>query len=49
MDIYTGLKIATIALAVLVVVGIVLFCFWFHLEKRLVKYGESKLYKTKEK
>ncbi len=49
MDIYTGLTIATIALAALLVVGIVLFCFWFRLEKRLVKYGESKLYKPKNK
>ncbi len=49
MDIYTGLTIATIALATLLVVGIVLFCFWFRLEKRLAKYGESKLYRTKGK
>ncbi len=49
MDIYTALTITTIALAVLLVVGIGLFCFWFRLEKRLAKYGESKLYKTKDK
>lgn len=49
MDIYTALTIATIVLSVLGVAGIVLFFLWFHLEKRLAKYGESILYRPKKK
>lgn len=49
MDIYTALKVSTIAISVLIIAGIGLFCFWFHLEKKLVKYDESSLFKSKKK
>ena len=49
MDIYTALTIATIVLGVLVLGLCLLIVFWFRLEKRLVKYGESKLYTPKTK
>ena len=49
MDIYTALTIATIVLGVLALGFCFLFVFWFRLEKRLAKYGESKLYTPKKK
>lgn len=49
MDIYIALTISTIVLGVLGGIFCILFVFWFYLEKRLAKYGESKLYSVKRK
>ncbi len=49
MDIYTALTVTTIIISVLLIVGIGLFCFWFRLEKKLAKYGESSWFKPKKK
>lgn len=49
MDIYTGLKIATITLSALLALSVVMFVLWFKLEKKVAKYGKSLLYKTDRK
>ena len=49
MDIYTALQIANITRGCLIGVAVIMFVFWFWIEKRVAKYGKSLLYKTGRK
>jgi len=49
MDIYTALQIANITLGCLIGVAVIMFVFWFWIEKKVAKYGKSVLYNNTKK